>query len=496
MFEQQKRSRTSDWENLEPSPVIHVRGLPAHTLELDLLKLFEPYGDIREVAMMPHRKQSLVEFVSVADAESFIKKASAEPPRIGSQEINVSFSTSKRIVQRALDKDTPVEDVGESMENNVLLYTIYNSRYPITIDVVQKITSPFATVVRIVMFRKAHVQAMVELKTSADARLVKRNLNGADIYSGCCTLKVDYARPTRLTVTRNDNDTWDFEQANSQTANGTSATYDAKPQITGSLLGTFQQPDQQAYYNVEQPQGFAMYPDRCLINVPQNALECTVPTPAHLFTSVAMVYNMNMEQMNCDRLFNLLCPYGNVVRIKFLRSYDGSAMAQMGDEHAVNRLLDNLSGCTLMGLHLLIRPSRQTSIMDVPQPYTLPDGTPSFKDFTQNRNNRYSTPTLAGKNRSFKPSCALHYWNCPLNFSMQDMQDICTKLGAPLPTKMAPYIKTTGRTSSGLVQWEKESDALAALAIVNHYDIPNPDGGYAFILKLSFAGDVIHNQRE
>jgi len=31
--------------------------------------------------------------------------------------------------------------------------------------------------------------------------------------------------------------------------------------------------------------------------------------------SVLMVYGLNAEKMNCQRLFNLFCLYGNVVRV-------------------------------------------------------------------------------------------------------------------------------------------------------------------------------------
>ena len=44
---------------------------------------------------------------------------------------------------------------------------------------------------------------------------------------------------------------------------------------------------------------------------------------------VLMFYGMNGDMMNCDRLFNLVCLYGNVVRIKFLKSKDGAAMVQV-----------------------------------------------------------------------------------------------------------------------------------------------------------------------
>jgi len=32
--------------------------------------------------------------------------------------------------------------------------------------------------------------------------------------------------------------------------------------------------------------------------------------------SVMMVYGLNAEKMNCQRLFNLFCLYGNVVRVR------------------------------------------------------------------------------------------------------------------------------------------------------------------------------------
>lgn len=60
-------------------------------------------------------------------------------------------------------------------------------------------------------FLIALLQAMVEFERIEDARTAKMHLNGADIYSGCCTMKVEFARPTRLTVTKNDDESWDFE---------------------------------------------------------------------------------------------------------------------------------------------------------------------------------------------------------------------------------------------------------------------------------------------
>nr|XP_024216187.1 heterogeneous nuclear ribonucleoprotein L-like isoform X3 [Halyomorpha halys] len=98
----------------------------------------------------------------------------------------------------------------EAEPNNVLLFTVFNPVYPITVDVLHTICTPNGQVLRIVIFKKNGVQAMVEFDSIDTARKVKDALNGADIYSGCCTLKIEFAKPSKLNVYRNDMDSWDY----------------------------------------------------------------------------------------------------------------------------------------------------------------------------------------------------------------------------------------------------------------------------------------------
>lgn len=37
--------------------------------------------------------------------------------------------------------------------------------------------------------------------------------------------------------------------------------------------------------------------------------------------AVLMVYGLNHQLMNCDKLFNLLCQYGNVVRVSAINTF-------------------------------------------------------------------------------------------------------------------------------------------------------------------------------
>jgi heterogeneous nuclear ribonucleoprotein L len=78
----------------------------------------------------------------------------------------------------------------------VLLVTVINPAYPITCDVINQICSPHGKVYRVVIFKKNGVQAMVEFDSIDSAKRAKINLHGCDIYSGCCTLRIEFAKVT------------------------------------------------------------------------------------------------------------------------------------------------------------------------------------------------------------------------------------------------------------------------------------------------------------
>merc|ERR1711881_490221 len=111
--------------------------------------------------------------------------------------------------------------------NKILLFTVMNAVYPITTEVLHTICQPCGEVQRIVIFRKRGVQAMVEFDSIQTAQRAKASLNGADIYSGCCTLKIEWAKPERLNVYKNDDETWDY----------TVTAEVQKPEVQAPLLG-------------------------------------------------------------------------------------------------------------------------------------------------------------------------------------------------------------------------------------------------------------------
>nr|CDS35017.2 heterogeneous nuclear ribonucleoprotein l [Hymenolepis microstoma]CDS35018.2 heterogeneous nuclear ribonucleoprotein l [Hymenolepis microstoma] len=494
-----KRNRPEEWGDIEPSPVVHITDLPEHTLEIDLEKLFDRFGHIVEIIMLPNKRQSLIEFEDQNDADRVVQRAENFPFMVGNQRLRLSYSTSKRLKNRGrLDDSVMQNDRSPPPENNILLLTIYNAQYPITVDIIHQVTSRHGKVLRIVIFRKTGVQAMVEFESIEDARETKRHINGADIYSGCCSIKVEYAKQTRLKVVRNCLDSWDYENPNLDEVNnhgrhsGSSAA---------SLLGKFdgdvsKRPD--AFI----PGGLTLSPNSVLNALavvasqqhqqtsPQNIYSYGYPDISDRTASpVIMVYNLNMNYANCDRLFNLFCLYGDVGPIKFLRSKEGTAMVELhgianansalanlpmvtfagnklstlnedlvcgnvNNDHdtvnAVNHLQSHLSqsvshSCSFFHLspYSCIPPtqgqlSRQQHIVEVTQPFTLLDGTPSFKDFTNSRNNRY-THGSAAKNRVYPPCRMLHFWNSPPGVTASQLQNVFAHAGAPVPTYVSFY---------------------------------------------------------
>merc|ERR1719369_2276452 len=102
----------------------------------------------------------------------------------------------------------------EYSPKKVLIFTVLNADYPINVEIIykvcNKVVGDVGKVLRIVVFGRGVVQAMVEFDSPNTAAKVREDLHGADIYSGSCTLKVEYAKTDTLKIKRNNELSWDF----------------------------------------------------------------------------------------------------------------------------------------------------------------------------------------------------------------------------------------------------------------------------------------------
>eukprot|EP00128_Syssomonas_multiformis_P012465 Colp12_sorted_trinity150504_noHs@1624 len=187
-----------------PSRVLHVRAVPDHATSADLTAALSAFGTVSYIMMMPRVRQALVEMESFKSAMAAVDYNKQNAVYVVGRPVYFNYSKSKEINR---SKVTVSDDRDAT---RILLLTVLNPLYPINTEVIHSICSPYGVVQRIVVFRKNGVQVLVEFDTISSAARAKSSLNGADIYQGCCTLKVEYAKTESLHVRKNDDLTYDY----------------------------------------------------------------------------------------------------------------------------------------------------------------------------------------------------------------------------------------------------------------------------------------------
>lgn len=202
--------------------------------------------------------------------------------------------------------------------------------------------------------------------------------------------------------------------------------------------------------------------------------------------AVCMIYGLEPDKFNCQRVFNLFCQYGNIRKVMFLKNKEGTSMVQLDCPDSVDRSIHNLKNTAVFGLKLRLDWSKKAYIDEVRNPHELPDGSMSYGDFTRDRNNRFDTPERAAKNRVIAPTKILHFYNVP---KMEDgeLEATFTDRGAPAPEKIKWFPAKSEKSVSGLCEFDSVQEACEALVIVNHTMIEGTNKKYPYCMKLCFS---------
>ncbi|VDM41369.1 unnamed protein product [Toxocara canis] len=448
-----KRSRGEDEaDRLNPSPslVVHVRNLNSTTNEADLMDALCFFGEIAYVRCIPAKGMALVEFEEEAGARACVSYTQTTQIYVMGQPARFNYSTSKKIQRHGLESEHP---------SRVLVLSISNVLYPIDVNVIHQICVPYGVVNRIAILR--HMQALVEFDAEESAKKAKRAINGADIYYGCCTLKVEFAKPGQVKVSTNNHLQWDYTISPASGSfgceGGTNAdvshqavacgknmacsgwygaigNYGAAGNV-GSFYGTFAArtgvPDNGTEY-AQEFFGYGANTGTCDVNanasisaegnssgensatskdlVDHNAAGgVDLKMPQRGNGCVLMVYGADESVFNCDKLYNLLCLYGNCYRAKFMKSKPGTCMVQMGNASEVSTAVENLTGATLFGHTISLRPN-----------------------YASSRNHRFTSPERAARNRIVKPCPILHWFNASPTMDEESLKKVLAFVDIPL----------------------------------------------------------------
>eukprot|EP00735_Rhodelphis_limneticus_P006719 TRINITY_DN19150_c0_g1::TRINITY_DN19150_c0_g1_i1::g.2222::m.2222 TRINITY_DN19150_c0_g1::TRINITY_DN19150_c0_g1_i1::g.2222 ORF type:complete len:515 (+),score=105.39,sp/Q8WVV9/HNRLL_HUMAN/31.76/1e-67,RRM_5/PF13893.1/2.3e-05,RRM_5/PF13893.1/7.9e-09,RRM_5/PF13893.1/4.2e-13,RRM_5/PF13893.1/0.2,RRM_6/PF14259.1/4.8e-08,RRM_6/PF14259.1/0.006,RRM_6/PF14259.1/4.1e-11,RRM_6/PF14259.1/0.0056,RRM_1/PF00076.17/1.1e-06,RRM_1/PF00076.17/2.1e-06,RRM_1/PF00076.17/1.3e-08,RRM_1/PF00076.17/0.015,Limkain-b1/PF11608. len=459
-----KRARIDE----QPSKVLLVRNLPAQAGNQEVMQLLNAFGAVRYVILMPKKGQALVEFTTIDSAAAVMVHVRSSPLFLGENLLQFSFSQHQQLSphQNQADADQPTGS------EKVLLLSIMNPLYSITADVLQQALSPYGTVLRVIVFNKNGVQALVEFDNYMSAQRAKVAVDGKDIYQGCCTIVAHFSKTEKLTVKFNNDRSRDF----------------TNPGLPGNL-------PQQAPSTLSKPAGLLNNPFNVPMNSGMSGQPFSMPTgmstgmpaqnsqfaaamagmmPASQDRPVVIVGNIP-ERILPDNIFNLFSIYGNVLRVKMLYKQKGTALIQMGDGVQAQLVIASLNGVQLFGSRLSISLSKFPQVA-LPRGGGENDGSSELtKDYSAVGGNR-----LKPNKHTYAPCATLHFYNAPETITEEALTEIVTRhdLEAPvsisfLEKKNAPET-TRAPKKLGFMQFSSVEAATAALAFCNNTEVsPN-----------------------
>ncbi|KAI6173533.1 Poly [ADP-ribose] polymerase [Aphelenchoides besseyi] len=513
------RAQKIDPTNPNKSRVVHVRNLNPDVDEGDLIDALSGFGAIAYVVNMPNKGMALVEFEELESARQCVSVSQKSQIPVGESLALFNYSTSPMIQRSGLETDQP---------NHILIVTVSRLNFPINVRVLHKIYKNYGKIVRIAVLRRNGAQGLIEFENSDVARQAKHETNGADIYEDCNTVKVEYARLESVKVTKNNLDQWDYtlepdgpDTSIQHSANleGADENFNIPPTNSGdhqlaraqqkalhdaareAREYTVHQEDYEQYPSQRHDSWGEARPPKMTRFAGQTAEydeyerfpERTGPeADRRLQSAVLMIYGVNHQDFDCDRMFNLLCCYGNPLKVKFMHTKQDTCMVEMAQIPEAQNVMRFLQNAKLFGTTLSIRPSKQTTLREITgDAHEMENGTPSFVDFTGHRNQRFSNPATASRNRIVFPTAQLHFFNVPLSFSKEQIMALFTEhdVKGPIPKDLLIFNVKNAHSLSGLATFDDPEQATDALMIYNHAPISDPDGDGPFILKLTYSGE-------
>ncbi|KAL8160476.1 hypothetical protein V2J09_002013 [Rumex salicifolius] len=225
--------------------LVTIEGNEARQVSIDVLHLvFSAFGTVHKITTFEKTAgfQALVQFSNTETASSAKDALDGRiipryllPEHVGPCTLRITYSAHTDLSvkfqsHRSRDYTNPYLPVAPSAidaggqfgvgldgkklepESNVLLASIENMQYAVTLDVLHTVFSAFGPVQKIAMFDKnGGLQALVQYGDVQTAVVAKESLEGHCIYDGgFCKLHLSYSRHTDLSIKVNNDRSRDY----------------------------------------------------------------------------------------------------------------------------------------------------------------------------------------------------------------------------------------------------------------------------------------------
>jgi polypyrimidine tract-binding protein 2 len=224
--------------------LVTIEGVQAGDVSIDVIHLvFSAFGFVHKIATFEKTAgfQALIQYTDVATATEAKNSLDGRsipsyllPEHVATCYLRITYSGHKDLnikfqSHRSRDYTNPYLPVNPTAvdgtlqptmgpdgtikepESNVLLASIENVQYAVTVDVLHTVFSAIGNVQKIAIFDKSGgLQALIQYPDWATAAMAKEALEGHCIYAGgYCKLHLTYSRHTDLTV-KNDERSRDY----------------------------------------------------------------------------------------------------------------------------------------------------------------------------------------------------------------------------------------------------------------------------------------------
>ena len=347
--------------------------------------------------LLPNRSQYLIEMSTVEEATHVVNMSAASPVLVHGRPIRVQFGRSPQISRTSAIPLDPHAAAAMSRppssgptgggSGRVLHISVQNVYYPITVDVLDKILRPFGDLLRVVIFEKDKgLQALAEFRTPQEAETVMRTLQGREIYDQCCKLFIQISKNDSVNVKENSDKQRDFTNPSLPWRGGATgpvgipqaAPYPAAVPYAAAGYGYMPQPAygmpampqygshamapprdaRDGRYGYAPPPSAPYYPphddkrggfnDRGPPPYNSGSMHASAPMSRGRDgagrpepSPVLMIYNRPTEatwpHFSHEHMYNLLCIYGDVLRIRLMSKPDNGAMAEFANPRMVGR---------------------------------------------------------------------------------------------------------------------------------------------------------------
>lgn len=455
-----------------PSKVIHVRGLPADCYEQEILQAATHFGRVANILMLRAKSQCFIEMSDLDGARSLVEFHSSNPAYLRnafpiffqySKHTQLNGGGSNGAGSAGYPAKQRPQQGNQQPSNHVILVTIQNVLFPISIDTLVQIFSKYGAVVKIILFnsKSGATQALVQFSDVMAAVTAKQVCDGHNIYAGCCSLRIQFSNLTDLNVKFNNERSRDLLNPYLPPGSGelqgpTGSMHGAPVSHPGHAHPHAHAhphphphphgPANQMFLN--KAQGGMMNPMAGMGPMGMGGLGLHAAAGGLSGLGIAqqqqqepgrcviIVSNLNAEQITPDILFTLFGVYGDVVRVKIIFNKKDSALIQFQTQDQAATVLRHLHQCPLFGQPMSLNLSNHSSISGPRNPEASNEGGSELtKDYSNSPFHRFKFPGSRNFKNICPPSPVLHLSNIPADVTEEALRTLFESYGEVVALK-------------------------------------------------------------